>query len=408
RVIDLNGATIGDLWDVPGLDLTPAGWSPVPGDQRLLVIHERQGEDRPLLWNLSTGEVQEPAIPLSGEIFATWYPDGSALLLTREHRGRGELHRLDLASGALTQIETDPGVISYAAVRPDGEVWYGWTAASAPPEVRGRDGVLLRPRGVRAPGGVSYTDLDVGSVHGFLTEPPGVRPHPTIFQIHGGPTSQDTDAFSPRVQAWVDHGYAVVLVNYRGSTGYGRAWRDALIGNPGFTELEDIAAVHDHVIAAGIADPRRVILAGGSWGGYLTLLGLGTQPERWSLGIADVPVADWFGQIEDEMEPLRRYDEALFGGKPIAEYPEVYQRASPISYVEQVCVPVMIFGGENDPRCPIRPIEAYVARLRELGKPHEYERFNAGHNSQVVEEQIRQMEKRLAFAARHLGTPAPR
>jgi len=352
--------------------------------------------------------VQEPAIELSGEIFAGWYPDASALLLTRMHRGRSELYRLELESGALTKIDVEPGVISGAAVRPDGEIWYGWTSASTPPEVRGRGGVLLRPRGDAAPGGVSYTDLDVGGVHGFVAEPSGERPHPTIFQIHGGPTAQDADAFSPRIQAWVDHGYAVVMVNYRGSAGYGRAWRDALIGNPGFTELEDIAAVHDHVVAAGIADPRRVILAGGSWGGYLTLLGLGTQTERWSLGIADVPVADWFGQIEDEMEPLRRYDEALFGGRPIAEFPEVYRRASPITYVEQVRVPVIIFGGENDPRCPIRPIEAYVARLRELGKQHEYERFNAGHSSQVIEEQIRQMEVRLAFAARHLGTPAPR
>ena len=74
------------------------------------------------------------------------------------------------------------------------------------------------------------------------------------------------------VQALVDHGLAVVQVNYRGSTGYGREWRDALTGNPGLTELEDIAAVHDMVIANGIADPERIVISGASWGGYESLV----------------------------------------------------------------------------------------------------------------------------------------
>ncbi|HLC01714.1 MAG TPA: prolyl oligopeptidase family serine peptidase, partial [Anaerolineales bacterium] len=88
----------------------------------------------------------------------------------------------------------------------------------------------------------------------FVAEPPDSRPHPTIFEIHGGPPAHDRAAFSPLVQAWVDHGFAVVLVNYRGSTGYGKTWRDALEGDPGFTELGDIAKVHDWVIRAAPGD----------------------------------------------------------------------------------------------------------------------------------------------------------
>jgi dipeptidyl aminopeptidase/acylaminoacyl peptidase len=408
RVIDLRGKTIGELWDGPGLGLQSAGWSPVAGDQRLLVIHERADHEQPQIWSPVSGEVRELSIDLPGEVGAAdWYPDASALLLEHEHRGRSELYRYDLATDALERLTVEPGTILDAAVRPDGEVWYHWTRSSTPPEVRTVGQVILRPRGTPAPAGATYADYDVGGVHGFIAEPATPRPHPTVFHIHGGPTAHDVDAYMPLVHAWVDHGYAVVLVNYRGSTGYGRAWRDAIIGNPGPTELEDIAKVHDWVIESGLAEPERVILSGGSWGGYLTLLGLGTQPDRWSLGIAAVPVADWFAQIEDEMEPLRRYDEALFGGRTIAEHPEVYRERSPIEYAGRVRVPVLITGGANDPRCPIRQVENYVTRLQELEKPYNYYRFEAGHSSLLVDEQIKQMEMRLAFTAWHLGTQSP-
>ena len=266
--------------------------------------------------------------------------------------------------------------------------------------------MLLRPLGQPAPRGVAYTDLDVEGIHVFLAEPAGGRPHPAVFLVHGGPTYHDRDTFSPRVQAWVDHGFAVVLVNYRGSTGYGKAWRDTLEHDPGFPEVEDVTKVRDHLTKEGVTDPDRVVLAGGSWGGYVTLLGLGTRPEAWGLGIAAVPVADYVAAFEDEMEPLKAFDRALFGGSP-EEVPELYGERSPITYVDRVRVPVLVLAGENDPRCPIRQIDNYVARLRELGAPHEVYRYDAGHGSLVVDETIRQIEAMLAFASRHLGTPPP-
>lgn len=404
RVIDLEGRPVADLWDGPGRGLWASGWSPVAGDQRVLVEHERQGIARPLLWDVTSGEVRELAVDLPGEVEASWYPDAGALLLSHDYRGRVDLYRLELSTGALNRLEIETGTVTAARVRPNGEVWYSWTRSSTPPEVRADARVLLQAPGEPAPGGVVYVDHVVEGIHVFLAEPAGPRPHPTIFDVHGGPTAHDRDAFSPVVQAWVDHGFAVVLVNYRGSTGYGKAWRDALEGNPGLTELEDVARAQTWAVASGIADPSRVILAGRSWGGYLTLLGLGTQPERWSLGLAGVPVADYVAAYEDEMEPLKAFDRALFGGTPAA-VPEFYRQRSPISYVEQVRVPVLILAGENDPRCPIRQIENYVARLRALGKPHEVYRYDAGHGSLVVDESIRQTEVQIDFAARHLGTP---
>jgi dipeptidyl aminopeptidase/acylaminoacyl peptidase len=120
-----------------------------------------------------------------------------------------------------------------------------------------------------------------------------------------------------------------------------------------------------------------------------------------------VPVADYVAAFEDEMEPLKAFDRALFGGSP-DDVPAAYRERSPITYVDRVRVPTLILAGENDPRCPIRQIDNYLARLAELGKPHEVYRYDAGHGSLEIDESIRQLERQIAFAAKHLGTPAPR
>lgn len=412
RVLDLNGRTVADLWDGPGRGLWAAGWPPVAGDNRLLVLHERHDLRRPLIWTPPSGDVREVHLDLPGEVGASWFPDGAAALIGHEFRGRSELYRLDLEMVSLDRVTDESGTLVGMAARPEGAIWYGWSSSAEPPAIRvraatgGPADILLRPAGEPAPAGVAYTDYDAGGVHGFLAEPPGQRPHPTLFWIHGGPTAHDRDEFSPRVQAFVDHGFAVILVNYRGSSGYGRPWRDALQGNPGFTELEDIAKVHDWAVQNGIADPRRTALGGGSWGGYLTLLGLGMQPERWSLGIAAVPVADYVAAFEDEMEPLKAFDRALFGGGP-EDMPDLYRERSPLTYIERVRAPVLVLAGENDPRCPIRQIDNYLTRLRDLEKPHEVYRYDAGHGSLVVDETIRHVEVMLAFASRYLGTAPP-
>ena len=110
-------------------------------------------------------------------------------------------------------------------------------------------------------------------------------------------------------------------VNYRGSTGYGSAWRDANEDDVGHTELADVAAVREALVADGTLDPARTAVTGGSWGGYLALLAAGIQPDLWAAVIAIVPVADYVAEYEDEMEPLRAFDRALLGGSP-EEVPE--------------------------------------------------------------------------------------
>jgi len=414
RVLRLEGSDVSvaaELWDGPNLGLTAVGFSPTSGDTRLLVLHERQGRWLPLIWDVATDSQTPVELDLPGDVSAHWYPDSSALLIGHEHQARSELYRYELATGALTPLATPRGTIAGATARPDGTVEFLWSSGAEPPAVRDVAGaVVFRAPGAAAPASVpvedAWVDGPAGRIHALVSKPAGaVGSLPAVFLVHGGPTSHDADSFVPGVAAWVDAGFAVVRVNYRGSTGYGSAWRDAIEHRVGLTELDDILAVRNWAVSSGLADADAVVLAGNSWGGYLTLLGLGLQPEAWSLGIAGVPVADYVAAYEDEMEGLRAFDRSLFGGTP-EEVPSRYEQSSPISYVDAVRAPVLILAGANDPRCPIRQIENYIARLGARSASYEVYRFDAGHGSLVIEERIRQVAAELAFARRHLGSAA--
>ncbi len=160
--------------------------------------------------------------------------------------------------------------------------------------------------------------------------------------------------------------------------------------------------MHDWAVESGLSDPDRCVVAGASWGGYLTLLALGTQPQRWAAGVAGVPVADYVTAYADEMEPLRAFDRALFGGSP-SEVPEVYEKCSPITYVDNVRAPVLVLAGDNDPRCPIRQIENYLDRLAQRKADYAFYRYDAGHGSLVVAETVKQTAIEVDFARRAVG-----
>ncbi|MDT0380238.1 prolyl oligopeptidase family serine peptidase [Streptomyces sp. DSM 42041] len=418
RVVRTDGGTVAELDDSEGgtkeLGLTVLGFAPAAGDSRLLVGHQRRGRWEPMVWDPLTGTTTDLDLGLPGDVSAEWYPDGSALLVVHSHQARSEMWRCALTPDGLgtpERVETPKGSVSGATARPDGSVEYLWSSAAEPPQVRSTTGaVVLDPPGMKAPGSVPVEDAWVespgGRVHALVQRPAGEGPFPTVFDVHGGPTWHDSDAFAGQPAAWVDHGFAVVRVNYRGSTGYGRAWTDALKHRVGLIELEDIAAVRDWAVETGLADPERLVLAGGSWGGYLTLLGLGTQPEKWALGLAAVPVADYVTAYHDEMEALKSMDRTLLGGTP-EEVPERYAASSPLTYVDDVRAPVYVSAGVNDPRCPIRQVENYVERLEARSHPHEVYRYDAGHGSLVVEERIKQLRLEIEFAQRHLpGLPS--
>ncbi|GAB1514979.1 dipeptidyl-peptidase 5 [Actinophytocola sp. KF-1] len=414
RVLAVDGgAAVAEKWDGEGKGLDAIGFSPVEGDQRLLVAHERRGRDELLVWDVAADTEVELAIDLPGELTGDWYPDGRAIVVVQTHEARSALYRYDLGSGELTKLNTPPGTIGAVDVRPDHTVEYSWSNAAEQGVVRalytdGTERVLLEPPGHRAPDSVALRDVFVpgegGDVHALYARPAGAPdgPLPTVFALHGGPHAHDEDRFSAYRAVWLDAGFAVVHVNYRGSSGYGSTWRDAIEGRPGLTELADVAAVHKWAVSAGFADPEKCVVNGASWGGYLSLLAMGTQPSLWAAGVAGVPVADYLAAYEDEMEPLRAFDRALFGGSP-DEVRDRYVECSPITYVDNVRAPLLVVAGENDPRCPIRQIENYLEKLADRDSPYEVYRYDAGHGSLVVAETMKQTAIEIHFVRRHLG-----
>lgn len=411
RVVDpRTGSVVAEQLD-EGRSLSAAAWSPVSGDQRLAVVHERAGEERPAIWDLGTGEWTDLATGLeTGPLdVMDWWPDGSALLLRHLLEGRYRLYRFDLADAALSDVEHPPGQIGGARVRPDGHVWFRHADSVHAPRILDDAGLEVLPLdGERAPEGRPYVSWHFVNehgqrVHGFYVTPEGEGPFPVLVHPHGGPTWLDEDRWSPEVQAYVDDGFAVAMVNYRGSTGYGVQWRDALIGDVGGPELEDLNAGLADLVARGIADPERAVVGGWSWGGYLTLMELGTHPELWKAGIAGVPVGDYELSYEDMSPLLQAYDRALLGAEP-KDVPELMAGRNPINFADRVRAPVLFIIGENDSRCPLRQAMAYVDRLKERGHPHEVYLFPTGHSSFDIDEDVRQQRAILDFLRRTVAT----
>lgn len=408
RVVDpRTGAVVAEQQD-DGLALSASCWSPVAGDQRLAIVHEREGEDRPAIWDLRSGTRTDLKTDLPGLVVPSdWWPDASALLLVNFFEGRDHLYRYEIGTGSLAPIEFPQGYLSGARVRPDGAVWARISSSVHQARILAEGGdEVIAAEGDRAPDGSPFVSWHFENehgqtVHGFHVTPAGDGPFPVIMLVHGGPTWYDADRFYPEVQAYVEAGFAVGLVNYRGSVGYGREWRDTLIGDIGGPELEDVNAGLRDLVGRGIADPERAVIAGWSWGGYTTLMELGKHPELWQCGVAGVPVGDYELSYDDMSPLLQAYDRALLGGAP-AEVPELMADRNPINHADKVRAPVMFVIGESDSRCPYRQAMAYVDKLAARGHPHEVYLFGTGHSSFDIDEEVRQQRAILDFLAKHV------
>ena len=406
-----SGEEVGVLADGPGLGVSAFGWSPVPGDQRMLFTHERDDATRPGVWNPTTGERSDLEVDLPGDVIPVdWWPDARSILLVQLFRGRDRLHRYELERGTLTEIAHPAGEIHGARVRPDGRVWLRVSSGGHAPVLLDDAGAeILAP----APGGVRegrpyrewrFRNPAGDQVQGWLVTPPGDGPFPLYLKVHGGPSWLYLDTWWPDVQALLDEGFAVAMVNYRGSTGYGRVWRDHIIGNIGFPEVEDVLAGADDLIARGIADPERVVIGGWSWGGNITLLALGMHPNPSSRVWPASPSATISTRTTTPRRRSRRTTERSRGAScTTSPSSSRSARRTPTSIVWRA--PVLVLVGEHETRCVPGQVYRYVRALKKVGGDVELYSYEQGHSSYMVDEEVREWAAVLEFLRARVRLP---
>lgn len=234
---------------------------------------------------------------------------------------------------------------------------------------------------------------------------------PLIVMSHGGPTANTTALFSLEMQFWTTRGFAVVDVNYGGSTGYGRAYRERLNGQWGVVDLQDCVNAARHLVEQGAADPDRLLITGGSAGGYTTICAL-TFTDEFAAGASYFGLADLVPFASGDTHKFEsRYEHTLIG--PYPEAAETYRERSPINFVDRISTPMLVLQGEDDMVVPKSQAEVIVRALRERGVPYAYLLFpGEGHGFRKAENIVRSLEAELSFYAQVLGfepgDPIPR
>lgn len=253
---------------------------------------------------------------------------------------------------------------------------------------------------------ISYQSRDGLTIHGYLTLPKGIDPKnlPVIVNPHGGPWHRDSWDFNPEVQFLANRGYAVLQMNFRGSTGYGRAFWEASFKQWGRTMQNDITDGVKWLISEGIADSTRIAIYGGSYGGYATLAGITLTPDLYACAVDYVGVSNMFtfmSTIPPYWEPYRVMMQEMVGD-PVKDS-IMLAEVSPVFLINNIRCPLFVAQGANDPRVNINESDQIVDSLRKMGVVVEYMvKDNEGHGFYNEENRFdfyRSMEK---FLGTHL------
>ncbi|TVP59373.1 MAG: S9 family peptidase [Gemmatimonadales bacterium] len=322
-----------------------------------------------------------------------WSHDGEHIYFTATDGLGSRLYRAPAQGGELVDVLPDDEFIySLQSVSEDGSRWLLTGSSLATPSevfLSGPDGRdlehLMSPTDQMAGFEVAQAETltwegaDGWEIEGVLTYPVGYEVgtrYPLILQVHGGPHGRYSKGFGTGAQVWAARGYAVLQGNPRGSSGRSFEFSNANVGDWGGKDFEDIMAGVDHVIDLGVADPERMAIMGGSYGGFMTFWAV-TQTDRFRAAIGHAAISDWFAFYGQTDIPYLL--EFGFDGLPW-EATETFERWSPIRYVENVTTPLLITHGERDLRVPITQGEQFFRSLKKLGKTTEFLRYpRAGH-----------------------------
>jgi dipeptidyl aminopeptidase/acylaminoacyl peptidase len=324
-------------------------------------------------------------------------PDGALLATVENDRGWAVL-RIGPLEGERPAVAGLPALVSDLAWAPDSQalaftaqgpaeppgIWL-WDAAAANaapawrPDPQAEAGV--RRDGLVAPDLVYWTSFDGTSVAGWFAQPRTPAPdagYPAVVWVHGGPAAQTRPNWRPDIQMLLDHGYAVLMPNVRGSTGYGRAFMESDDFDKRPAALADLVAGHAWLAMQPEIDATRIGIMGQSYGGWMVLAAVTQHPDLWRAAVDYYGIADFVTLLRDT-GPWRRDHRAREYGFPDS-HAELFARISPIHHVGRVTAPLLVCHGNRDPRVPMTESDQFVAAMELHQKPVRYERFDyAGH-----------------------------
>jgi dipeptidyl aminopeptidase/acylaminoacyl peptidase len=401
-------------------------WGP---DGRLHFVSDRSGWWNLYAVDLESGEEEQltaeeadlahPQWLFAGSTYA--FVAGGAIVVVRTENATEQLFVRDPDGGPLRDLGLPYTNFVFPAIRslgsrvacvagtPEAEptvVVYDHSSGERE-EIRG-DGEGVDPALVPTPRAVSFETGEGEVAHGFYYPPtnpefeaPEGEAPPLIVEGHGGPTSHVVPHLNLEFLFWTSRGFAIIDVNYRGSTGHGRAFREKLAGTWGVIDNEDCVRAALHLAETGKADRGRLTIRGGSAGGYATLCALVFHDEL-AAGASYFGVADAEALAADTHKFESRYLDYLIG--PYPERADLYRARSPIHHVDQLRSPAILFQGLEDEVVPPNQAEKMVAAMRENGVPHAYLAFEGEqHGFRRAETNIRCLEAELYFYGRILG-----
>ena len=251
---------------------------------------------------------------------------------------------------------------------------------------------------------VQYQARDGLTIHGYLTLPVGVEPKnlPLVLFVHGGPWTRDYWGYNPYPQWLANRGYAVLQPNFRGSTGYGKAFLNAGDRQWAGAMHDDLLDAKAWVIAQGIADPKKICIMGGSYGGYATLAALAFSPDAFTCGV-DIVGPSNLNTLLASIPPYWKTERAIFS-KRMGDTEDFLNSQSPLFKADRITAPLLIGQGLHDPRVNVRESDQIVAALRKANKDVEYVVFpDEGHGFVRPENSRRFSAATEVFLGRYLG-----
>lgn len=414
RVTDTKGSEYAPTWSSDGSAIAYlAGVRP-------LTTQESSAEDTHL-WTIPAagGTGRRLAGSLDRRVTSVaWSPGERVLYFTIQDRGSTSLHRVHADDSGLTPVVNEPGSVSGFSVGRAGTIGYAFTSVKAPAEVFVKRGDappqqvtrlntdLLAARDVSIPEAIEFASFDGTPVQAFLTPPlsrePG-RKYPLIVNIHGGPHGQQGPGFVHKSQVYAGEGYAVLMVNYRGSSGYGQKFSDGTINDQNGSEYKDIAAGLDYALEKiPYLDSERLGVEGGSYGGQLTNWAI-TQTTRFKSAVPSASISNLVSHAY--LIWALDYPLVEWGGRhPWQENmaATLWERSA-LAHVAKVRTPTMFIHGELDQDVPIQEAEQMYAALKQVGVETVLVRYpREGHGLREPAHVVDAIARSLAWHGRFL------